>query len=343
MRHTTGKRILLHILFWSLLKGYEIFFYTTNSNFEYAVNTSLGRFPGELILYYSGILYILPLYFENRNTRRFIFQWIITLIVAIIAHRTARYFLFPANRINNSFFATLFHIPSFFMAPFYFLPIPALGFISFIFRRLHSNELQKKESDKQRMIAEVNLLKSQIQPHFLFNTLNNIYGLALSSSASTPDSIMRLSKIMEYMLYNSEREQVPIGLEMQYIHDYIELEKLRYGKRLQVSWDIDDSAGDKLIAPLLLFPFIENAFKHGSGKHEGDTWISISLQKEEDAIVYIVVNSVPSAEGMDKGGNGRGHGLQNLRKRLNLAYPGKYILEQTPGDASYMSVLRLNL
>jgi hypothetical protein len=343
MGHIAKKRILFDILFWTLLKGYELFFYTTSSNFEYALNTSLNRFPAELILYYTGINYMLPVYFEKRNTRRFLLKLITTLFFAIIAYRICRYFLFPGNRIHNDFWKTLLHIPSFFVAPFYFIPIPALGFIIFIFRKLHLNELQKRESDKQRMIAEVNLLKSQIQPHFLFNTLNNLYGLALSSSSNTTDSIMRLSKIMEYMLYNSEREQVPLGLEMQYIRDYIELEKLRYGNRLQVSLDIDDSLQDKLIAPLLLFPFIENAFKHGSGRDEGDTWISVSLQKEDAAIVYVVVNSIPSGDGAYKTGNGRGYGLQNLHKRLNLAYPAKYKLEQIPGEASYMSVLKLDL
>jgi sensor histidine kinase YesM len=218
-----------------------------------------------------------------------------------------------------------------------------LGFIIYIFSKLQTNELQKKEAEKQRMIAEVNLLKSQIQPHFLFNTLNNLYGLALSSSANTPDSILRLSKIMEYMLYNSERELVPLGQEMQYIRDYIELEKLRYGKRLQVSWDIDDSLQDKLIAPLLLFPFIENAFKHGSGKNDGDTWISISLQKENNYIVYVVVNSIDPNKQMSTNGGGSGYGLQNLYKRLNLGYAGKYKLEQTAEESSYMSVLKLEL
>ncbi len=343
MSHIAKRRILFDILFWTLLKGYELFFYTTSSNFEYALNTSLNRFPAELILYYTGINYILPAYFEKRNTKRFLLQLIITLFFAVIAYRIYRYFLFPGSRMDNDFWKTLLHIPSFFVAPFYFLPIPALGFIIFIFRKLHLNELQKKEADKQRMIAEVNLLKSQIQPHFLFNTLNNLYGLALSSSVNTADSIMRLSKIMEYMLYNSEKEQVSLDLEMQYIRDYIELEKLRYGKRLQVSWDIDDSLLDKLIAPLLLFPFIENAFKHGSGRDESDTWISVSLQREEAAIVYIVVNSISSSEEAGRAGNGKGYGLQNLHRRLDLTYSGKYKLEQTPGEASYMSVLKLDL
>jgi hypothetical protein len=261
----TKRRVLFDILFWILLKGYELFFYTTGSSFEYAWHTSLNRFPGELILYYSGVNYILPQYFTKRNTKRSLIQLGIALFFAIMAYRITRYLFFPSNRIDNNFWKTILDVPSFFVAPFYFFAIPALGFIIFIFRRLHLNEVQRRELDKQRMVAEVNLLKSQIQPHFLFNTLNNLYGLALSSSTNTADSIMRLSKIMEYMLYNSEREQVPLGLEMQYIRDYIGLEKLRYGERLQVSLDIDDSLENKLIAPLLFFPFIENAFKHGSG------------------------------------------------------------------------------
>jgi hypothetical protein len=342
MRHITNRRILLHILVWVLLKGYELIFYTSGSSFDYAYRNAFSRFPAELLLYYAGIAYILPAYFESRNVRKLIMQLLIALAISTIAYRIGRYYFFPQARINNNFWQSLANIPSFFVAPFYFISIPALGFIVFIFSKLHTNELQKREAEKQRMIAEVNLLKSQIQPHFLFNTLNNLYGLALSSSTNTADSIMRLSKIMEYMLYNSEREYVPLGLEMQYIRDYVELEKLRYGKRLQVSWDIDDSLHDKLIAPLLLFPFIENAFKHGSGKDEGDTWISVSLQKENAGIVYVVVNSVPSA-GKANGNITGGHGIQNLQKRLNLTCPGKYKLEQIPGDASYMSVLKLDL
>lgn len=343
MGHITKRRILFDVLFWTLLKGYELFFYTTSSNFEYAVNTSLTRLPAELILYYAGINHILPAYFEKRDTKRFLLQLIITLFFATIAYRIGRYYFFPNSRINNNFWKTLTDLPSFFVAPFYFLPIPSLGYIIFIFRKLHLNELQKKEADKQRMIAEVNLLKSRIQPHFLFNTLNNLYGLALSSSNNTADSILRLSKIMEYMLYNSEREYVPLGVEMQYIRDYIELEKLRYGKRLQVSFDIDESLYGKLIAPLLLFPFIENAFKHGSGKEEADTWISVSLQKEKTTIVYVVVNNMSSTNKTGENVHPGGYGLQNLQKRLNLVYPGKYKLEQTPGEASYMSVLKLDL
>jgi hypothetical protein len=339
----TKKRILIHILCWILLKGYELIFYTSGSNFEYAYRNAFSRFPAELILYYAGVLYILPLYFKDKNVQQLVIRLLIALALATLAYRIGRYYFFPQTRINNNFWQTLVHIPSFFVAPFYFISIPALGFIIFIFSKLQTNELQKKEAEKQRMIAEVNLLKSQIQPHFLFNTLNNLYGLALSSSANTPDSIMRLSKIMEYMLYNSEREQVPIGLEMQYIRDYIELEKLRYGKRLQVSWDIDDSLQDKLIAPLLLFPFIENAFKHGSGRNDGDTWISISLKKENNFIVYVVVNSIDQEKETSVKGNGKGYGLQNLNKRLGFGYPGRYKLEQTAGEASYMSVLKLDL
>lgn len=344
MRHITNRRILLHILCWVLLKGYELLFYTTGSSFDYAYRNAFSRFPAELILYYAGIAYILPAYFKNRNVRRLIIQLLIALAISTIAYRIGRYYFFPPQAgSDKGLLPWLANIPAFFVAPFYFISIPVLGFIIFIFSKLHTNELQKKEAEKQRMIAEVNLLKSQIQPHFLFNTLNNLYGLALSSSGNTADSIMRLSKIMEYMLYNSEREHVTLGLEMQYIRDYVELEKLRYGKRLQVSWDVDDHLNDKLIAPLLLFPFIENAFKHGSGNEEGDTWISISLQAENTTIEYVVVNSIPAAGRTNGDMGGGGYGIQNLRKRLNLAYPGKYRLEQIPAEGSYMSVLKIEL
>lgn len=344
MKAIMNSRLLLHLACWILLKGYELIFYTSSSSFEYAYRNAFSRFPAELILYYSGIVYILPAYFRTRDVRKLIVRLLIALIAATVAYRIGRYYFFPDTRVNESFWETLADIPSFFVAPFYFISIPALGYIIFIFQRLHENELQKKEADRQRVIAEVNLLKSRIQPHFLFNTLNNLYGLALSSSASTADSILRLSKIMEYMLYNAEQEKVKLGLEMQYIRDYIALEKLRYGDRLQVSFDIDESIQEREIPPLVLFPFVENAFKHGTGKADGDTWLSISLQREGIYLVYRVVNSLPGhSSPVPAILPGNGYGLHNLRKRLDLAFPEKYMLEQIRGDDSYMSVLKLGI
>lgn len=145
---------------------------------------------------------------------------------------------------------------------------------------------------------------------------------------------------MEYMLYKAPKETVAIEMEIGHIENYVDLEKIRYSNRLEVSWDIDKDLYQRQIAPLLLFPFIENAFKHGTSKEDEKTWISISLKNENNLIVYTVVNSVPDP-GKKAVNKTSGQGLKNLKERLQLTYPGKFEFGQLPAEGSHMSTLRL--
>ncbi|MBC7890554.1 MAG: histidine kinase [Ferruginibacter sp.] len=335
------NRIIFDLVFWVFIKGYEILFYGSgNNDFSYALNTSLSRFPAELVLYYTGMNYILPKYFELKNSKKLIIQFAVALLIAAVAHRTGRFIFFPKSRLDDNFIKTVFSIPQLLVAPFYFLPIPAIGFMIYIFKRVNQNEIQSKEVEKQKAIAEMNLLKSQIQPHFLFNTLNNLYSLSIQDSKQTPGFILKLSGLMEYMLYNATSETVTLDMEIRHIENYVDLEKIRYGNRLEVSWDIDKGLYETRISPLLLFPFIENAFKHGASKDDENTWISISLKKESKWLVYTVVNSVPDSAKKYASTNG-GLGLTNLASRLQLSYAGQYELNRTSAEGSYMSVLQL--
>ncbi len=335
------KKFFTELAFWFFIKGYEILFYSgAKGGFDYAWKTSLSRFPAELILYYSVIVFIIPAYFGGKKKRTAFIQFTIGLLLAVVSYRIGRLYYFPSNTTDTSFWKSVFDVPLLFTAPLYFLAVPAIKFISDIFKRLNKNEIQKKEAEKQKAVAEMKLLKSQVQPHFLFNTLNNLYSLSLQSPGLAPEFILKLSGIMEYMLYKAPKETVSIEMEVMHIENYVDLEKIRYGNRLEVSWDIDKNLYQTHIAPLLLFPFIENAFKHGTSKDDENTWISISLKNENNLVVYTVVNSVPDP-GKKVENKISGQGLKNLRDRLQLTYAGKFEFSQVPAEGSYMSVLRL--
>ena len=179
------------------------------------------------------------------------------------------------------------------------------------------------QAEKEKVTAELQLLKAQVHPHFLFNTLNNIYSFSLENSPKTPGLIVKLSSLLSYMLYDCKAEQVPLQKEIEVMMDYIDLEKERYANRLDVSVNIEGDIKDKYIAPLLLLPFLENAFKHGTSEQLEKPWLSMDLAVRQNALRCKVVNSknefVPVSE--------NGIGIQNVKKRLAFLYPDKHELK----------------
>lgn len=176
---------------------------------------------------------------------------------------------------------------------------------------------REKKLLQEKLEAELKFLRTQTNPHFLFNTLNNIYALARKKSDDTADVVMKLSKLLRFMLYESRKERIPVSAEIRMIEDYLELEKIRYNERLTIQFekDIDDSA--QQIAPLLLLPFIENAFKHGASETRFDSFIHIRVQLKAGQLQFCIENS--------KEENGEttvtdNIGLSNVRRQLELMY-----------------------
>ncbi|MCB0533738.1 MAG: histidine kinase [Lewinellaceae bacterium] len=200
-----------------------------------------------------------------------------------------------------------------------------------------TNQLQTEKRD-----AELQFLRAQIHPHFLFNTLNNLYGLALQQSPHTPDSILRLSGLLDFILYECNTDRIPLKKEIQLILDYIELEKLRIGDRLQLQFSVEDEGLNALIAPLLLLPLVENAFKHGARAANDAVFIKIDLRVQDQNLYFQVENSKP--EDKQEAGNGsKGIGLLNIEKRLKLLYPGQYFMHKSNTASTFLISLKLNL
>ncbi len=173
--------------------------------------------------------------------------------------------------------------------------------------------------EREKIISELKFLKSQINPHFLFNTLNNIYSLARKQAPQTPDVVMRLSKLLRFMLYESERRTISISEEVKVLEDYTELERIRHGNKLDLVFNKDIDDPDMQIAPLILLPFIENAFKHGAGESRHQAFIYIQLSVKRGKLVFHVQNSSESTEKEPEAMNGIG--LQNVQRQLALIYP----------------------
>lgn len=207
---------------------------------------------------------------------------------------------------------------------------------------VRSNISQKKteqEIIKKKLETELQFLKAQTNPHFLFNTLNNIYALARKRSDKTADVVMKLSKLLRFMLYESQKQYITIADEMQVLDDYIELEKIRYDEKLKISFTrlVDNEL--QSIAPLILLPFVENTFKHGASESRFNSYINIEIKLQQGQLYFMCENSkaaeVPGTD-TDK------IGLGNISRQLELIYPD-HSLEITNESTYFKVLLKLNL
>ncbi|MBL7888208.1 MAG: histidine kinase, partial [Bacteroidia bacterium] len=203
--------------------------------------------------------------------------------------------------------------------------LSALVFTSSIKVLLYYFREKKKndEVEKQRLDTELKYLKNQINPHFFFNTLNSLYGLALDKSESTPDAILQLSSIMDYVLHGSNRKEVPVNDEIAILENYIALEKLRYDRRVNITFEKEGDLSNYSIAPLLLLPLLENAFKHGAQLQEsGTTDIIITIRMQNKCFYFSIKNTIPI--NVNRKLAQSGIGLENLKRRLDLLYSNFY-------------------
>ncbi|MEO1438563.1 MAG: histidine kinase [Bacteroidota bacterium] len=211
--------------------------------------------------------------------------------------------------------------------------------IKFFQNYLH--EQQKNQMLLQEKVeAELKYLKNQIQPHFLFNTLNNIYGMMLSQDEKAADYIVKLSDLLSYMLYESDVEQIALQKEAEMLDSFIELERLRYDRKLDIQVEKTAIPAHLKIAPLLMIPFVENAFKHGPACEEGRSHIKIQLEVQQEMLYFFVENTFP--EMGPQTCMQSGIGLENIQKRLALLYPERHTLTIQQG-ATFQVALMIDL
>lgn len=345
-----SKRILLHIAFWLIYTMTYALLHTAfagPSDLAYELPIRFGRMwvaellmlPVKLPAAYAFIYLLVPRFLLKRKYGSMILWIILGMIPVIFANRMITYFVISPFLYDEIPAYELYTAKRFLYALLDILPIIAIVATIKLLRSHLANQERERALEKAQLTAELNYLKAQTNPHFLFNTLNNIYALARKKSELTAPVVMQLSKILRYMLYECAVEKVPISKEIQVIEDYLALEKLRYNDRLEVDFEKEIDGSVSEIAPLLLLPFIENAFKHGVDSTRFETWVKIRLAVKNGQLNFKVANA---KEGKVIE-NDQGIGLKNIRRQLALIYPEKHQLAVKETDRSYEIVLNLNL
>jgi two-component system, LytTR family, sensor kinase len=340
------KRIARHVLFWAvyiilnaILSAFqrrmpigEVFFK--------AAFAEIFILPVKLGLVYFVFYYLIPRYSDDRiSLRRMIGLGIVAFSVSIAFYRVVLGYIympiFKPERVLNLFYGPGIYLTTFDL----FITLAAALTIKLIEMQAQSREVER-QLQQEKMQSELNFLRAQTNPHFLFNTLNNLYGLARKKSDMAPAAIMMLSKIMRFMLYDCRVPRIPVTAEAQVVKDYIELEKLRYDDRLTIIYEenIDDT--NLSVAPLLLLPLVENSFKHGPRSSTDAAVINVKINLKAGELTYFVENtadephSTPPTERI---------GLQNVRRQLDLIYPDHYKFDYGWSDGWYRVMLKVQL
>jgi len=335
--------ILMHFLFWvmSLVLFVVLIFLTRHfrlqaMDFQTAINIII-TLVFLAVSVYINLLILLPFFFEKR--RYFLFSVLEVFNIALFI--CLNYFVSMAfegkhpNYINE--------MVAEFILVLVFLVITTLIKFTRDSIALQDANLRIKEIERENVESELRALKSQINPHFFFNTLNSIYSLSLDRSEKTPELILKLSELMRYILYETRDDYVSMKRQLDFLQSYIYLEQMRTGEEIKIELAISGENTGVMAAPLLFVPFIENAFKHVAKEKDNPSFILISFDlTRPDKLLFAVKNKkYTSAE--PAGVNTEGIGLANVRKRLNLLYPAKHELTISDSGDVYEVKLMLDL
>ena len=320
-------KLLLHVLFWcAVLLFFTYFFGFESNDFNYVLSFSLFLMPITIATTYVSIYKLIPDYLIKKHYIQFVIYSLYTLIISAYLIFVSVFFgLIFLTNFSYEGMAPISRNIFFVMVAVYIIVIIVSAFKLLKLNLKHSEEtklLETKILETQLKLKEQELayLKMQIHPHFLFNTLNTMYGFALKKADQTPEMILKLSNLLDYLLYQVDKPFVLLKDEINHIKDYIALEQMRFNERLQVSFDRDSIVESTKIAPMMFLPFIENSFKHGNLKN-GILNIHISLSQTNDAIQFKIENTCLTSNKINNG-----IGLQNIKKRLDLVYKDKHKL-----------------
>ena len=277
---------------------------------------------------YFTIYVLIEKYFIHQQYRLFYGLSVLSLITFGVVYRVISYqFLLPIYRPGLQLVTPMFFFPKILVCTIDFGTTVGAAVMLYFVNKWYQQRQLNQQLELANREAELELLQSQVQPHFLFNTLNNIYALSLKSSPQTPEMIYRLSSLLDYMLYDSKGRRVPLKNELDYINNYLNLQLIRYGTQLSMTLNADPAVSDLVIAPMLLLPFVENCFKHGVCQQLTDNWIRIDLAVRNDALQVRIQNSKDADDEPITGK--RGIGLQNVRSRLAILYKDQHTLTIT--------------
>lgn len=346
------NRVLQHLLYWlAVITGLTIIYGIGFPSYWLTVFIVLISLPPQIFFFYTVAYIGMPRLLYRKKYIAFFFFVTICMLISASVYRIMEIFivdpiLFNAFRKNDPTYVWHKLDGTFleqFMKHNYF--ISAIEQSNIVVWIAIAVKFFKMWYEKRQVAlqAELDFLKGQVHPHFLFNTLNNLYALTLKQSPQSPKIVLGLSEILRYMLYECNADTVMLKRDIDILESYVALEKVRYEDRLEMSFSMNGEIADQKIAPLLVLPLLENAFKHGASEDMDTPWININLQVKDNLFKFKIANSKPEQQPSDAKKHFGKIGLGNVRKRLELLYPGAHLLRTVEEEDTFLAILEIQL
>lgn len=328
----------MHSAYWLLITGfflYEKRYLIHKASLPYFMACVSVRILLLIVIAYLNLHYFLPRYLMKKRYGAYIAALLLSVAGYLTVQSLFDYFLYGyviGPMRNSALMETLSY--NFFSTLWYLGLMLALK----LSIDWYGQQLVIQRIRVEKLNAEVDFLRAQVNPHFLFNALNNLYALTLKKSDEAPEVVLKLSELMEYMLYESNQESIPLKRELAYLQNYLELERLRSDRRADIRITVTGAADQCLLPPFLILPLLENAVKHGLSAPGSGAFLHLNINVGT-ALELQLTNSRSDTAATHKGGIG----LQNLKKRLELLYPGRHELRAARLPGAYLVTLKILL
>ena len=338
-------KIAGHILFWICSIAFAITAFYVASDYKLNLNSELiirAIVPniGFAVAVYINLFLLIPKFLKNKNYIFYLF-WLVLLLAFTSTLIQLMFVTLLKAKTFNSQFSSLFSA-HFFTASFY---VGVTSLFKFVKDWLKLQEMKLKliQIEREKLEAELNTLKSQLNPHFLFNCLNNIYSLALTNSPQTPETILKLSDLMRHVLYESRENFIQVKKEIDFLCNFMELQKIRLSGKIDIQCTITGDIPDMKVIPLIFEPFIDNAFKHGIRNPDPSPYIHVAITFIKDSMHFKITNNFINSENPSTNKNS-GIGLKNIEKRLEFLYsPTDYTFEVIKNENTFSVSLEVKL
>jgi len=333
-----SKPMIPHVAFWLVFLLILLALDNGQGGFWFNLTAETVNILFYAAIVYFNLLYLIPHYLSDKRFMQYCLFLLLTVIVITPIKIFIFYFLlsyFPQAQEQLIVDQNWYFLSNFVIA--------GISTVIKIISDWLRYQRDRQELQTRTMQSELRFLKSQINPHFLFNTLNSLYALTLKKSDKAPEIVIKLSEMMRYMLYECNERRVLLQKEINYLKNYLDLERLRQSHHARIQFDVQGMVSDQRIAPLMFIPFLENSFKHGLNSQISEGFVDISLDVQASEVTLKIENSkadkIPQLTHKRSGGIG----LINVRRRLDLLYPDRYALNIEDNPNTYLVELKLEL
>ena len=350
------NNMLMHLLFWGGYILLSVFIFSGREEIDRALKISLILVVPQMIIAYINMEVLIPRFFIKKKYLKYaglvflcfvgfylFYEFVLQLLfeqMGLPQHIGRRMMMENSEIKGKPFFGPMGRMRVIYA----FTQTLAIYFLSTAFKTSQIALKREKEAadlKSENLNSELKFLRSQINPHFLFNALNNIYSLSLIKSEKTPDVILKLSDMLRYIIYDCNGDRVPLGKEINYIKNYIDLQKLKDDQMTNIEVNFEDTDLKCMISPMILIPFIENSFKHSKIEDIENGWIKLKIENVDNQLMFSIGNSMPKDNfTKDKIG---GVGLENVKRRLTLLYPNKHELNIKQTKKEFLVELKISM